>query len=168
MRSERGVKRSGRAGQGSDFAKRVAPPTSHGSRCRAPSRRRSALASAVEAALGLLGARPAASPGVLARGRLPGAVGAADRGIALIVERVVGDVVVADVVPDLLLGPVGKWVQLPEPEALVPAELRRLRASLGVGAPDPRDPAVDRGEGRAHRLDLADPAAGVRVAAPER
>src|SRR6266508_6213390 len=123
MRSERPVERSGRAGQGSDFAKRVAPPTSHGSRCRAPSRRRSALESAVEAALGLLGARPAASAGVLARCRLPGAVGAADRGIALIVERVVGDVVLADVVPDLLLRPVGERVEFPQAEALVPGEL---------------------------------------------
>src|SRR3954470_19045977 len=123
--------------------------------------------SAVQTALGLLHARPAARAGVLAGARLPGAVGAADRGIALIVERVVGNVVLADVIPDLLLRPVRERIELPEPEALVPGEFGGLGAGLRVRAADSGDPEVDGGERRAHRLDLADPAAGVRVTAPE-
>src|SRR5215203_1793938 len=121
----------------------------------------------MQPALGLVEAGPAAGAIILAGARLPGAVGAADRGVALIVERVVGDVVLREVGPNLLLRPVGERVQLPEPEALVPGELRRLSAGLGIRAANARDPEIHRGERRAHRLDLANPAAGIRVAAPE-
>src|SRR5918994_4263295 len=122
---------------------------------------------AVQSALGLLEPGPAARPGVLADGRLPGAVGAADRRVALVVQRVVGDVVLVDVGPDLLLRPIGEWVQLPEPEAPVPAELRRPSARLGVRAANAGDPQIDGGEGGAHRLDLADSAARIGVSSPE-
>ena len=94
-------------------------------------------------------------------------MGAADRRVAVIVERVVREVVLTDVVPDVALGPVRERVQLPEVEALVPAELRRLGAAAGVLAADAGDPAVYGREGPAHRLDLADAAAGVGVAVPE-
>src|SRR5262249_53740327 len=101
-----------------------------------PVRKRASLAASpsialpVQPALGLVEACPPAGPGILARRRLAGAVGAADRGIALIVQLVVGDVVLVDVGPVLLLRPVGQRVELPEPEALVPRELRRLGARL--------------------------------------
>ena len=48
-----------------------------------------------------------------------------------------------------------------------PSRTSAPRPRLRVLAADPRDPEVDGGERRAHRLDLADPAAGVGVAAPE-
>ena len=89
---------------------------------------------------------PAQRParGVSALARASGAGHAADRRVALVVQRVVGDLMVPDVVPDSLVVPVGERVQLPEAEALVPAE---LRAALGAGRrvdpADARDPAVD-------------------------
>src|SRR4051794_28955600 len=73
----------------------------------------------VQAALVLLGAGPAPLAPV------PGlrAVRAADRRVAAIVQRVVGDVVREDVAPDVLLGPVDERAQLPEAVRLVPGEL---------------------------------------------
>ena len=128
---------------------------------------RGAAAPLVDPALGLFETRPAAGARRAARPDRLGAVGAADRGVALIVQRVVREVVLMDVVPDVALGPVRERVQLPEPEALVPAELRGLGATAGVLAADAGDPAVDGRERPAHRLDLAHAAAGVGVALPE-
>ena len=91
-----------------------------------------ALASAlpVDAALGAVGPGPAARALARALERDRGAGHASDRGIALIVKRVVGHVVVLDVAPDLLLVPVGQGVQLPEAEPLVPTELGRVGARV--------------------------------------
>src|SRR3954469_3078665 len=121
----------------------------------------------VDPALGLCGARPAAVAQVAARADRLRAVGAADRRIAAIVERVVREVVLTDVVPDVALGPVRERVQLPEVEPLVPAELRRFGTSAGVCPTDAGGPAVYGRKGLAHRLDLADAAAGIRVAVPQ-
>src|SRR3954447_5585483 len=121
----------------------------------------------VDPALGLCGARPAAVAQVAARPDRLGAVGATDRRVAAIVERVVREVVLTDVVPDVSLGPVRKRVQLPEVEALVPAELRRLGTGAGVCPADAGDPAVYGRESAPHRLDLADATAGVGVAVPQ-
>src|SRR5918996_3764846 len=77
----------------------------------------------VESAFRLGVPGPATRARILAGPGLSGAVGAADRGVALVVEGVVGDVVLLDVLPDLLLGPVRERVELPEAEALVPREL---------------------------------------------
>src|SRR5687768_4997545 len=62
----------------------------------------------VEAALGLARARPA--PVATRAG--PGAVDAADRGEAVVVERVVRQPALEDVGPELLLGPVRERVRL--------------------------------------------------------
>src|SRR4051794_37058893 len=78
----------------------------------------------VQAALDLVGAGPPALAGVARTGaRL-----AADRGVALIVERVVGQIVLEDVVPHVALGPIGQRSGLPEAVLGVPAQPR------GVGA----------------------------------
>src|SRR6478736_685478 len=121
----------------------------------------------VDPALGLRGADPAPGAGVAARAHRLGAVGAADRRVAAVVQRVVGDPMLPDVVPDVALGPIGERVQLPEAEPLVPGELRRRRAVRGVPAADAGDPRLDRAERPAHRLHLAQAAAGVRLPLPE-
>src|SRR6476620_7824132 len=72
-----------------------------------------------------------------------------------------------DVVPDLLVVPVCQRVQLPEPEALVPTELRCAGASLRVDSADSRNPALGPVQGLAHGLDLPNPATRIRIAAPE-
>src|ERR1700722_14252590 len=64
----------------------------------------------VDAALGLVEPGPPALPAIAGKGaRL-----AADRGIALIVQRVVGQVVAEDVAPQIPLSPVGQRVDLPD------------------------------------------------------
>src|SRR5436305_5848861 len=78
----------------------------------------------IDPALGLFEPRPAAIAGRTAHTDRLGAVGATDRGVALIVERVIREVVLMDVVPDVAFGPVRERVELPELKALVPAELR--------------------------------------------
>src|SRR5436190_19802679 len=55
---------------------------------------------------------PAAGAVGLAGLDRPRARRAPDRGVALVVQLVVGDVELADVLPDLVLRPLGQWVQL--------------------------------------------------------
>src|SRR2546429_6279204 len=63
------------------------------------------LISGVQSALGLGVARPAPGPRILARQRLARAGLAADRGVALLEQRVGQDAVAVDVGVDLVLGP---------------------------------------------------------------
>src|SRR5207237_6506603 len=93
----------------------------------------------VDAALGLVLSGPAAVTAFagLRAGRAP------DRGIAAVVERVVGKVVAVDVAPDVLLAPVDEGVDLPDPALRVPLELRRSGARRRLLATDPRAPGVD-------------------------
>ena len=99
--------------------------------------------------------------------RRPGAGDAADRAVAGLVQRVVGDLVDVDVGPDALLVPVGERVQLPDAVALRPLDLRRAGAARRLVAADAGDPGVVRLERADERLDLADLAAAVGVALPE-
>src|SRR5450755_511522 len=93
----------------------------------------------VDSALGLLLPAPAtfaAGPGLRAR-RAP------DRRIARIVERMVGKIVLEDVAPDVLLGPVGERIELPDPAGVVVLELGRRGARRRLFTPDSGDPRVD-------------------------
>src|SRR5947209_14196510 len=106
-------------------------------------------------ALGLVGARPAP----LAAGARLGAGRASDRGIALIVERVVWQIVLVDVAPEVLLGPVRQRVDLPQAARIVALELGRVRSGRGLLAPDPADPRVDPCQSALERVDLGRAAA---------
>ena len=55
---------------------------------------------------------PATGPNVLPRLDGPGTRGATDAGEAQIMEPVVGDMILFDVVPDLLVGPVDQGINL--------------------------------------------------------
>src|SRR3954466_6365999 len=88
----------------------------------------------VQAALDLVGARPAAvaagggagGVGAAARPGTPAGErggGAGERRVPTVVQRVVGHVVGHDVGPDLGLGPIGQRAHLPQAVALVPADL---------------------------------------------
>src|SRR5262249_15006751 len=96
------------------------------------------------------------------------AVRAADRRVAAVVELVVGQAALANVVPAALVVPVGERVRLPELVRLVPADLRRVRPGRRLVASQSGDPGVEPAERAAERLDLADRAAEVRFALPER
>ncbi len=86
---------------------------------------------------------------------------AADAAIALVVELVVRQIVLADVVPQLPLGPVGQRRKL---EHLAPGDrridrLRRLRTRVRLVLAQSRDPDVHRLERADVRLHLANLAA---------
>src|SRR3954453_15413201 len=107
----------------------------------------------VQPALGLVAAGPAALAPLPGRG----ARHAADRVVALVVQRVIGQRTLGDPPPDVLVGPLGEGVVLHEAAALVALDVLRVRPRLGVVvAPDPADPrlgvlerAVERGDLRA-------------------
>ena len=97
----------------------------------------------MQTAFDLAGARPAAVAAVAGLR----AVGAADRGVATIVERVVRQPALADVGAHPGVVPVGEGVRLPELVRLVPAELRRVGARRRLVAAQAGDPAVEPLEG---------------------
>src|SRR5262245_37258120 len=74
----------------------------------------------LDAALFLVEASPATRARVGALGDGVGAVGAADAGVGLVVQLVVGDAVGHDVRPDLLLIPGSQRAELDEIELLIP------------------------------------------------
>src|SRR5207244_11796243 len=75
---------------------------------------------------------PASRPGVSARLDRPRARRAADALIALRIQRVRRHVVVADVIPDLFVGPVGKWIDLDDAAVVV---VQLDLADVGTGRP---------------------------------
>src|SRR5438132_1744960 len=121
----------------------------------------------VDAALELVRARPASRALVLAAGDGPRARNAADRGIALVVQRVVWDLVDVDVRLHALRVPIDDRLHLPHAVALGPLDLLRVGARHRLLATDARDPRVVGGERALERLDLADVAAAVGVCLPE-
>src|SRR4051794_31175303 len=62
---------------------------------------------------------PAAGTCLLARRDRPRSGRAADRGVAARVQRVRRHIVLARVLPDLLLGPLGQWVELDDGGVIV-------------------------------------------------
>src|SRR3954447_5348433 len=99
---------------------------------------------------------PAAGTQVLARGRRPRARCASDRGVALVVERVVGKLVLAHVVPYIVLGPLGERVQLHDRAVVVvDLDLPHVAARRPLVAAQPGDPRVEPCEVLRQRLHLA-------------
>src|SRR5215207_4735053 len=117
----------------------------------------------VDAAFELVRAGPAACALVLAGVHRPRAVDAPDRGVALVVQRVVGDLVDGEIRVDVLRAPVDERLDLPHAVALRPLDLLRVRARRGLLAPDAGDPGTVAGERALEGLDLADPAAAIGV-----
>src|SRR3954453_18541909 len=115
------------------------------------------ISSDVQSAFGLVGARPAARAAV-ARLR---ARRAPDRGIAAVVQRVVGEVALVDPPPEVLLGPVDERVVLPHRALLVPLDRLGVRAGRRLLAADARDPGVRAGERALERADLRGTAAAL-------
>ena len=102
--------------------------------CRTPSARSSPTTS---------GRRAQARPAAIA----PRARRAADRRVALVVERVVGHVVLAHVVPDLVLRPFGERVELDDRAVVVvDLDLADVGARRPLVAAQAGDPGVERRE----------------------
>src|SRR5690606_38173399 len=118
----------------------------------------------MDAALGLVPPPPAARARVLAGRDGAGTWLAADREVALRLERVAREVVLGEVGLEVVLGPVAERVDLEpavldlEPREVLPGDrLERLAA---------RDPRVEALLGPLERLDLANLAAAVGIPRP--
>src|SRR5437867_684347 len=83
---------------------------------------------------------PAPGAPVLSRDRRPGAGRAADGTVALVVERVVGHLAGADVLPHLVLGPVGERIELDDAARGVEFLELQIGARDGLLAALARDP----------------------------
>src|SRR5262245_20734582 len=123
--------------------------------------------SAVEAALGLVETGPATGAGVLAVADRTGARPAADRRVAALDERVHGQVPVLDVALHVEVGPRREWLDLHEALPDVVRDDRRVGPACVLVAAQPRHPRGPAAQRPLERLDLAHPAALVRVAVPE-
>src|SRR6476646_15356 len=98
---------------------------------------------------------PATCAQVLAGLRRPRARRAADRREALRIQRVDRQLVVADVVPDLVLRPLGERIQLHDRAVVVvDLDLADVAARRPLIATKPRDPCVETAEVALQRQDL--------------
>src|SRR5256885_8261721 len=122
---------------------------------------------AMDAALELVRPGPPSCTFVLAHEDGTRAGDAADRRIARVVQRVVGNLVHMDVRLDALRAPIHERLDLPDAVALRPLDPLCIRAGQRLLAADAGDPGVVRRERALERLDLADVTATVGVALPE-
>src|SRR5882724_6848373 len=105
---------------------------------------------------------PPPAPGTigLAGANRPRARCAADRRIALVVQRVVRHLVLAHVVPDLVLRPLGERVELHDRAVVVvDLDLADVRPRRPLVAAKSCDPGIESGEVPGQRPNLADIAA---------
>src|SRR5262245_17763151 len=96
----------------------------------------------VQSALFFEGARPAARALVFLRFSGARAGPAADTGETLIMQRIVGNVLRHDQLPDVLFGPVGERADFRQAEFPVPADDRRSGPVGALIAADARHPGV--------------------------
>ncbi len=82
-------------------------------------------------------------------------------------QRVVGDVVVANVGLHVCAGPRRERIDFHQAESPIPLEDAHPTAIGGLIPPNGRDPGLESGQRRPQREDLADFAASVRIALPE-
>src|SRR3546814_14846933 len=105
---------------------------------------------------------PATGAWVLAGGDPRSAGPAADRGIAVVDQRVDQDAVLGDVTLDVLVAPTRDRRDFDLALFGVPADDRCDDPVVGLGATQSRGPGVIASQGVRERLHLADRAAGVR------
>jgi len=92
---------------------------------------------------------------------------AADAGVISVVQRIVGNLILLDVVPNHRRAPIGDGVDFVESKFCVPLDLARRGAVGRLIAANGCGPRAEPGELAAKRLDLSKIAALVRIAGPE-
>src|SRR5690349_1006282 len=96
----------------------------------------------VQAAFLLPRPTPAAGAVILAGTYGSSARPAADAGIAAVVQRIIGDIVLGDEVPDILFRPVQERVDLHQLELGIPLHDGRLASVRGLVLADGADPGI--------------------------
>src|SRR6201984_502817 len=99
----------------------------------------------VQSAFRLLEPGPASGAGIFAGTNRARAVRAADAGEVLIVQRVVGHIVLVQIVPNVFGGPICDWVNFYKLKFLVPLNFVGAGAGRGLIAPDRRNPCAQAG-----------------------
>src|SRR6266576_1881242 len=119
----------------------------------------------VQPTLGLAHATPPAGPLRLAGPRGARARPAPDAGEALVEERMVGDVFLADVAPHVIARPAREREDLHDGVAvhLMVFEHVHCGTRVALVGPHRADPSVEACQGTLQRLHLADPAATVGI-----
>ena len=128
-------------------------------------RARPALAAGMQAALARIAAfpPPAARAFVFARLHRARAGRATDARKAAVMQGVVGQPLLADVLPDLVFRPFEQRAHLVQAVFAVPFHGRRQRAAGRLSPPDAGDPGAAAGDGAAEGFHLADPAAAAAL-----
>src|SRR5207244_2877852 len=88
---------------------------------------------------------------------------ATDRRIAAIVQRVVGNIVLVQVVPHVFRAPVGERAELPQAVDGIERRFFQAGARVRLLAPEAGDPGALAREGALERFDLAHVAAGLAL-----
>src|SRR6185369_3460231 len=96
-----------------------------------------------------------------------GARHTADRRIALVVKRVVGNVVLVDVAPHVALGPSGQGIDLDQTKLRVTFDDLRVCSCRGLFATNRGDPRSQAREHVFQRFDLALATTEIRIAFPK-
>src|SRR5260221_319464 len=122
----------------------------------------------MQPALRLGEAAPAAGPLVFSRHHSSRAWPAADAGVALVVQRIVGDIVLTDERPNLCLRPVGERAHFDKAELFVPTDDRGLRPVWTLIAADRTGPGVETDDRLLQNLHLAVEAALIGIVAIDR
>ena len=96
----------------------------------------------MDSALGLRAAAPTSRARIFSNPHRRGAGNAADGLIPLIVKRIVGNVVLHDVTPQVLRRPAGQWVDLDQTKLRISLDDADVRARGRLLAPDACDPGA--------------------------
>src|SRR5580693_2706999 len=94
------------------------------------------LLGSVQSALGLVESRPAAGSRIFPRLHAPRAMRAANAGIAAVMQRIVGKIVVMNVLPDFSGGPIGERIDLDQMKLSIPLYLGCAGSSRGLVTTD--------------------------------
>src|ERR1700730_4161195 len=94
----------------------------------------------MQSALRFVEPRPASGARIFSRPHTSRAMGASNAGIAAIVQRIVGQVVVMDVTPDFCGGPIDERVDLDQMKLRVPLHFESAGARRGLIATDAGHP----------------------------
>ena len=94
----------------------------------------------MQSAFGLAEILPPARPRIIPGRYRRRAVGAANAGIMAIVQRIVRHVMESNVRPDIVDAPLRQWIELDQPEFMIPLDQSGIRPGRSLIAPNSRDP----------------------------
>ena len=120
----------------------------------------------MQAALGLAAVLPATRARIFTGKDRRRAVGATNAGIVPVMQRVVRNLVNADIGPNILAFPSRQGVYFQKPELAIPFDQSCSGSRRGLITPDPGDPCLVIRQNPGQGLDLPQFATAVRITLP--